>query len=809
MSKQVTLTIDKKTVTAPAGMMIVDAAKRIGIKIPTFCYHPKMEPVGMCRMCLVEIGKPVIDRVTGQVQMDESGAPKIQFMPKLETSCTTPVSEGMVVITNSEKVVAARKEMLEFLLTSHPLDCPVCDKGGECPLQNLTLQHGPGASRFIYDDKKHLQKHCPLGELIILDRERCIQCGRCVRFQHEVVDDPVIDFYRRGRSLEIISQSQPGFDSIFSGNTTDICPVGALTTADFRFGARPWEMNQSASICNHCAVNCNIIYNTRREVKSEGRTIIKRVMPRQNEQVNEIWMCDKGRFVYHYSESPERLTQPMVRKDGFLQPVEWEEAMQMVDENMKFMSVNMLTIAGGRLSNEDLFNLAVLTRERAGKAVLYTEMAGGDIVAKVGLSQGGNLSEMGKGDAILVVACDLHEEAPIWWLRVKQAAERGATLIVVAPRKTRLEKYSTYIVRYQYGEEVQMITGMIPGARKPLENAKEAADAFASAQNAIIIFGSEGIGLQTSAALAAACGDLLKETGHTGKPNNGLLPAWLNGNTQGAWEMGYRPDMDLKTTLKNAKVVYIAGADPSGDDPELKEALSHAKFVVVQEMFLTETAMQAHVVLPVQAMQEREGSYTSGERRVQRFYQAIAPLPGTRPDYAITAEIGQKMDIDLSSQSASLVFDQIAREVPVYTGLSYQKLAESPEQWPPINRSDLYYGGTEYDNHQGIGVQLSTSADRGELLEWKKISIEKTPAKDLRIVPVTRLYDRGSLMQHTSLLDERKVPLAIRVHPLTAKKFQLSPEKATSISVGAKTLEVAVILDEDVPQNVALLPRSV
>jgi NADH-quinone oxidoreductase subunit G len=461
------------------------------------------------------------------------------------------------------------------------------------------------------------------------------------------------------------------------------------------------------------------------------------------------------------------------------------------------------------LSNEDLFNLAVLTRERAGKAVLYTEMAGGDVVAKVGLSQGSNLSELGKGDAILVVACDLHEEAPIWWLRVKQAAERGATLIVVTPRKTRLEKYAAHIIRYQYGEEVQTITGMTPGARKPLENAKEAADAFASAQNAIVIFGSEGIGLKASAALAAACADLLKATGHTGRPNNGLLPAWLNGNTQGAWEMGFRPDMDLKTTLKNAKVVYIAGADPSGDDPELKEALSHAKFVVVQEMFLTDTAMQAHVVLPVQAMQEREGSYTSGERRVQRFYRAIAPLPGTRPDYALTAEIAQKMDINITGESASLVFDQIAREVPDYAGLSYQKLAESPEQWPPIGRSDLYYGGTEYDNHQGIGVQLSTAADRGESLEWEKVPSEKFSSNGLRIVPITRLYDRGSLMQHTSLLDKRKAPLSIWVHPLTAKKYQLSPEKTTSISVGAKTLEVAVILDDEVPQNVALLPRSV
>ena len=180
--------------------------------------------------------------------------PRVQFKPKLETACTTPVSEGMVVLNTSEKVKAGRKDIVEFLLTSHPLDCPVCDKGGECPLQNLTMGFGPGESRYLYGEKKHLAKHVPLGDMIFLDRERCIQCGRCVRFQDEVVDDPVIGFSQRGRSLEIVTFSEPGFNSYFSGNTTDICPVGALTTADFRFGARPWELKSAASICNHCPV---------------------------------------------------------------------------------------------------------------------------------------------------------------------------------------------------------------------------------------------------------------------------------------------------------------------------------------------------------------------------------------------------------------------------------------------------------------------------------------------------------------------------------------------------------------------------
>ena len=300
MGKMVTLTIDNRSVTVPEGMNIVDAAKMVGIDIPIFCHHPKLKPAGMCRMCLVEIGRPEIDSVTKQIILKDDGSPKVRIFPKLETACTTPVSEGMVVITESVKVAKARSDILELLLTSHPLDCPVCDKGGECPLQNLTLRYGPPQSRFLFDEKMKLAKQYPLGELIYLDRERCIQCGRCVRFQNEIVNDPVIALSQRGRALQIITNSEPGFDSIFSGNTTDICPVGALTTADFRFGARPWELKPAASICNHCPVGCNITYNIRREAKNDGKWTIKRVMPRQNESVNEIWICDKGRLVYQY-----------------------------------------------------------------------------------------------------------------------------------------------------------------------------------------------------------------------------------------------------------------------------------------------------------------------------------------------------------------------------------------------------------------------------------------------------------------------------------------------------------------------------
>ncbi|MEY3150282.1 MAG: NADH-quinone oxidoreductase chain, partial [Chloroflexota bacterium] len=254
MPEPVSFFVDGQPVTAAPGTIVVDAAKTVGNDIPVFCYHPKLDPVGMCRMCLVEIGMPQRDRATGAAVLDDDGQPKIAWLPKLQTACTTLVAAGMHVRTTTDAVERARKDVVELILTSHPLDCPVCDKGGECPLQNLTMRHGPGSSRFVFDEKIKLEKHVPLGDLIYLDRERCIQCARCTRFQEDIAGDPVIGFDQRGRSLQIVTHSDPGFDSYFSGNTTDICPVGALTTADFRFGARPWELKHSDSICTHCPV---------------------------------------------------------------------------------------------------------------------------------------------------------------------------------------------------------------------------------------------------------------------------------------------------------------------------------------------------------------------------------------------------------------------------------------------------------------------------------------------------------------------------------------------------------------------------
>ncbi|MCB9136286.1 MAG: NADH-quinone oxidoreductase subunit NuoG [Anaerolineales bacterium] len=790
MTKTVNLTIDNTPVTVPAGTMIVDAAKKAGIDIPVFCYHPKLEPVGMCRMCLVEVGRPMRDRATGQPVLEADGSPKIGFGPKLETGCTVPVEEGMVVRGYTEKVTEARDEIVEFILTSHPLDCPVCDKGGECPLQNLTMAHGPGNSRFDFDNKLHLDKHVPLGDLIYLDRERCIQCARCIRFQDEIADDSVIEFFNRGRRTDIVTYSDPGFDSYWSGNTSDICPVGALTTADFRFGARPWELNAAASVCNQCPVGCNITFNTRREAKTGGAYAIKRVMPRQNEQVNEIWICDKGRFsAYQFSESADRLTQPLIRKNGELTPATWGEALDLIGEKMKQAGDGTVVLASGRLSNEDLYNLRKLADYQGGKALLDTRVGGGDLVAQVGLSTGSNLADLGQGDTILVIASDLEEEAPVWWLRVRQAAQRGANLIVANPRETKLDRVAKQVVRYKYGDEGKALSGLNLGTDG----------------NLVVFYGSEGLGLEGTSALAQSCANLLIETGHAGKPNNGLVAVHPRVNDQGAWDLGFRPSSDLKAALSGAKVAYVVASNPYGDDPDLLK-VSHPQFLVVQDLFLTETAKLADVVLPAQAYVERDGSYTSGERRVQRFYTAVPGRSDTRPDFTITAQIALRLGLELEGRLVARIFAKIGEVAPEYAGVSYIDLARVDEQWPIVGRGDMYYGGTTYENSQGLGVQL---AARGEAKAVEVAALSGVSSDTALVaVPVTRLYDRGTIIARSKTLGPRLSASSVVFHPNDAQKLMLAEGATVRLSWNGSSAEAAVDCDGTMPEGFVLVPRS-
>jgi NADH-quinone oxidoreductase subunit G len=843
MSETITIYLDDKPVEVPKGATLVDAAKMHGVDIPVFCYHPKLEPVGMCRMCLVELGFEQHDRQTGEAVLDEDGKPLVRWMPTLQTACTTRTSAGMHVRTLSEMVSRGRRDIIEFLLNNHPLECPICDKGGECSLQNLATRYGPAVSRFVPEDKRHLAKHVPLGELIYLDRERCILCDRCVRYCEEIVDDPVLALHERGSSLQIITASEPGFDSKFSGNTTDICPVGALTTADFRFGARPWELTNIPSICPHCAVGCNITLCTRLDRDAGGGAIIKRVMPRQNEQVNEIWICDKGRFGHHFTTAPDRVTSPLVRREGGLIEATWEEALEAIVARLDQAKGAVGALAGPTLSNEDLWALRRLLAGRGSQklGVWPANMTGGELIAEVGLASGSNFSDMGKGTCIMVIASDLEEEAPIWWHRVKTAADRGASLVVINGRPTKLDRYTSHSIRYQYGGEVEALGSLLRavvdsgwtdaafisarvdgfeqlGAALPEMTGahKDAASALAKAENLVIIVGGEGLSRARHGALMQAAANLLIVTGHVGRPNNGLVAVWPGANTQGALDMGFRAESTdaILGRTGEVKALLIAGADPVGESPAAAEALETLRreggFIILTELFATPTVALADVVLPRMSFAEREGTFTNGERRVQRFYRALEPTGQARPDWMIFQQIGERLGQGRAKPAAAAVMAEINAELPLYAGMDYPSLARVEPQFPQVGDDDLYYGGTAGKNTGGLGVQWSSAGeDVSHRLPVKAAEAPPPPAPaddQLMVVPVRLLYDRGIVFYKSELMHGRVPEPYVALSAGDADRLGLSDGARARVTVDGRTVEVEARLGDATVDGVALVP---
>lgn len=809
--ENVTIFIDGQPYQVPKGMNLVDAAKFYAANdIPVFCYHPKMSPVGMCRMCLVELGS-AIDRQTNDIKYDENGAPTVAWFPKLQTACTTTVTNGMAIRTNTAKVTDARDDVIEFLLTSHPLDCPICDKGGECPLQNLTLRHGEGVSRFNFENKMDLEKHVPLGELIFLDRERCIQCARCTRFCDELVGDPVLGFHERGRSLQIVTLSNPPFDTYFSGNTTDICPVGALTSADFRFGARPWELNEVPSLDPYGPEGANISLSTRLDRDSGGITIIKRVMPRQNEYVNEIWISDKTRFGHHHSRADHRLKTPMVRReDGTLEQVSWNEALNTIAEVLKAADGSVGAVAGPMLSNEDLWELHQLVQLAGGNklGVWPATMTGAEAVAQAGVGVGTNFKDMGKGTTLIVAASDLEEEAPIWFLRVKQARDRGAKIILLNARPTKLDRYAACVLRHQYDNVVALVNGLHDTATHS-ENPGwgQAYGMITGAENVVMLVGHEGLNLTQQGELMQAAANLLIATGHVGKPNNGLIPVWPGANTQGALDMGFRAE-DTADALAQ-KVVILAGANPA--DAASQVQLQNAKFIVALSLFETESTRAAHVVLPRQSVPERDGTFTSGERRVQRFYTAQGLLSDTRADWKIFAQIANLIDPSVKVKlSAGAVMTEITKNVPRYTEMSYKNLAKVERQFPDVGGDDLYYGGTAYGNTGGLGLQWATEAETGGNVSMKPVAPSSSAWGDgLKLVPIRRLYDRSPEFLASAMMHQRIPQPYAELNRADAERLNINNGDSITLTFGEQQVTVTAKVDGKAPEGVILVPMNV
>jgi NADH-quinone oxidoreductase subunit G len=433
---QVTLTIDGKEVTVPKGTLVLHAAQKLGIDVPTFCYHNKMDPLGACRMCLV-----AIERQKG-----------------LPPACATPVAPGMVVTTKSEAVEKARRGMLELLLINHPLDCPICDKGGECPLQNLTFKFGPGVTRFV-EEKRRFQKRLQIGPQIVLDRERCIMCQLCVRFMNDLADDPQLVMINRGDSTEIgIFPGRP-FDSVFSGNTTDICPVGALTSKSYRFLARPWDLEHTPSVCPTCPVGCNIDINTRR-----GQ--LMRLIPRENTAVDDGWLCDIGRYGTLSWARYERVTAPLVKKNGHFLPATWDEALQAAAEGLRASRAGggiLAGLASPRSTNEELYLFGRLLRGALRTPHLDTINGSRGGTATLG---GAPIEAIEDADAIVLVDADPIARQMVLHLRlVKAAKRRGIRPVVISNDDTGMDKYAAAKLGFDPTSRAATLQGLADAVR--------------------------------------------------------------------------------------------------------------------------------------------------------------------------------------------------------------------------------------------------------------------------------------------------------------------------------------------------------
>ncbi|WP_064078927.1 NADH-quinone oxidoreductase subunit G, partial [Prescottella equi] len=658
-SDRVTLTIDGAEVTVPKGTLVIRAAEGIGIQIPRFCDHPLLDPVGACRQCLVE--------VEGQ--------------RKPLASCTTVATDGMVVRTQvtSEAADRAQKGVMELLLINHPLDCPVCDKGGECPLQNQAMSSGRAESRFD-GVKRTFPKPIPLSSEVLLDRERCVLCARCTRFSRQVAGDPMIELLERGALQQVGIADEEPFDSYFSGNTVQICPVGALTGAAYRFRARPFDLVSTPSVCEHCASGCAQRTDHRRG------TVLRRLAG-DDPQVNEEWNCDKGRWAFTYAREPDRLETPLVRDPGGgLRPASWPEAITVAARGLVAATGRAGVLVGGRATYEDAYAYAKFARVVLGtgdvdfrarphsaeeSAFLASHVAGRGLGPEVV-----TYDDLENASAVVLVAFEPEEESPIVFLRLRKAVRTGrAVILSIAPFASRgLDKMSGRLLRAVPGDEPAILDEL-------------AGSDFLRRPGAVIVVGERAAAvpgtLTAVAALAAETGARVawipRRAGERGALEAGALAGLLPGGRPIADPEARRqvadvwnvPDLPVGSGRDTAGVLtaaasgaigalLVGGVDPN-DLPYPRAALAGldaADFVVSLELRHSTVTDRADVVFPVAPVAEKSGSFVDWEGRVRPFETAL-PRTGALPDLrvldAIAAEARRPLSLpDVAAARAEL-----------------------------------------------------------------------------------------------------------------------------------------------------------
>jgi NADH-quinone oxidoreductase subunit G len=742
----VSITINGRTVQARKGEYIIAAADRVDEYIPRFCYHPRMSSVGMCRQCMVEVEGP--------------------RGPMMVVSCMTPVAEGQVVRTDTPQVKRAQEGMIELLLANHPLDCPVCDKGGECPLQDQAFSHGPGESRFV-EEKRHYEKPIPISDLVYLDRERCILCDRCTRFADEVAGDALISFTQRGNNTQVMTFPDEPFASYFSGNTVQICPVGALTAKPYRFKARPWDLEQRESTCTTCSVGC-------RTVVQSSRDELLRYQGVDSDPVNWGWMCDRGRFNFQSTNSDDRLLSPQVRSGDTFTSISWSEALDVVANNIRHARAGSVAILGGaRGTNEDAFMWAQLA-DAMGVTMRDAQLDDG-LPASIFSYPQATIDSACAGGTVVLLAPDLKEELPVLYLRLRDAVQKkNVRIIEVSSHETGLTSYAWKSVRTEPGQTAATVATLLSNADVAQQLASGAVTVVAGRANL-----AESADF-TMAALNAVL---------TAAPSAQVLPALRRGNVRGALSVGLAPQngVDAAAILEaasNGKVdcLVLLGADPLADvaDADLaRRGIAGAKFVVSIDTFLTQSSAHADLVLPAAAYGEKDGTTMNLEGRVTNVAQKITPRGTSRADWMIAAELLTLLGHDTGVSTLAEVQKNMATRV-VGFGVTTTSVA--------VQRD-------------GVVVSIPTSATA--------LATASASARDsygFRLDVSRKLYDRAIGTLTSPSLVNLAPGASVCINPLDLERVGVAEGATVRVSNAHSSVTLPVRTSGAVPRGIAVVP---
>jgi NADH-quinone oxidoreductase subunit G len=748
LTEKITFTVDGKELEGKQGQLLIEACEDSGVHIPRFCWHKRLDPVGMCRMCLVEIETP-----RGKA---------------LVPSCTTEVTEELVVETESETVKKAQEGVLEFLLINHPLDCPICDKAGECPLQDQTMAYGPGESRFI-EEKRHFEKPIPVSDIVLLDRERCILCARCTRFSDEISGDPLIEFIQRGNKTQVNTFPDEPFKSYFSGNTVQICPVGALTATSYRFKARPWDLKKVSSTCNCCSLGCSVELNV-----SQNKML--RILGEDNEFTNQGWLSDKGRYNFEYLHSENRLTSIKSKEDNIFKDISFVEATEKLKSKIEELkNPDIKFIVGPNSTNEEYFVINKFANLMNRNEFLSKDKSNvyfsDDHVFNGYFGEGyenAAFEDLDNSDAIVVWSEDIKDNIPVLFLRLKKAVKNGVKLVVLGHTNTSLESLADLYL----GEEVISNNFEL---KTNLGNIKEFQNIIENKKVTAIIGKSTPIQQKKSL-------DMLVD--HLQKHSQAkFLNCFTKANTFGALQQidqikGLN-EFCNEYLESNSNIIFTIGANPvngSYFSSNIQDILKKADYVVSLDIFINETTELADLILPTTSYGEKEGTTTNMEMRVLK-QNKILPDPGSvlsEWEYLIMVakSLGKEINFDNAYEINKALCAELGNEnlVPSFDNLN--------------KPSNLF------------GIISNKEID---------INITDLEQKDLSMLMVKRLYGDSSTQINSPSISMLGSERFIELNSNTLEKYGVK-SKFANLTQNQNSIFVNIKLNNHLPDHMVVVP---